>query len=82
MMTVSVKKQVREQIAGALINATFPIRSMDDLMAAFPDGVNTICQVGDLKMTAGEVALLLKDKDFPVRSAKAVADLIVDRAGL
>lgn len=81
-MTKSVKKQVHEQIAEALKNATFPIRTTDDLMAAFPDGVNTTCQVGDLKMTAGEVALLLKEKDFPFRNAKAIADLIVERAGV
>ena len=40
------------------------------------------CQVGDLEMTAGEAGKLLKATDFPFKSAKAVADVIVDRAGL
>jgi hypothetical protein len=33
-------------------------------------------------MTAGEAGKLLKATDFPFKSAKAVADVIVDRAGL
>ena len=81
-MTRSVKKQLHEQITGALKGAEFPIRTPDDLVSAFPNGVNTTCQVGDLTMTVGEAALLFKDSDFPFKSAKAVADLIVDRAGL
>ncbi|MDW7727390.1 MAG: MTH865 family protein [Candidatus Methanoperedens sp.] len=28
------------------------------LLAAFPDGANTTCQVGDIKMTAGEAGKL------------------------
>jgi hypothetical protein len=81
-MKTSVKKQVREQFAGALKDAVFPIRTTDDLMAAFPEGVNTFFQMGDLKMIAGELALLLKESDFPFRNAKAIADLIIDRAGV
>jgi hypothetical protein len=81
-MTKSVKKQVHEQIVGALKGAKFPVKTPADLIAAFPDGENTTCQVGDLKMTAGEAALLLKASDFPFRSAKAVADVVVERAGI
>ena len=33
-------------------------------------------------MTAGEAGKLLKASDFPFKNAKAVADVIVDRAGL
>jgi hypothetical protein len=78
----SVREQIHAQIAGALKGAKFPIKNPKDLIAAFPDGAATTCQVGDLKMTAGEAGKLLKAADFPFRSAKAVADLIVDRAGL
>jgi len=81
-MTKSVKKQVHEQIVGALIGAKFPVKTPADLIAAFPDGENTTCRVGDLKVTAGEAALLLKQSDFPFKNAKAVADLIVERAGI
>ncbi len=59
-----------------------PIKSPKDLIAAFPNGADTTCQVGDLKMTAGEAGKLLKASDFPFKSAKDVADIIVDRAGL
>lgn len=81
-MTKSVRKQVHEQIVGALKGAKFPIRTPNDLITAFPEGENTTCRVGDLKVTAGEAAMLLQPSDFPFSSAKAVADLIVERAGI
>jgi hypothetical protein len=81
-MTKSVRDQIHAQISGALSGAKFPITSPRDLIAAFPNGADTTCQVGDLKMTAGEAGKLLKASDFPFKSAKEVADTIVDRAGL
>ena len=80
--TLSVREQIHSQISGALKEGKFPIKTLKDLVAAFPDGANTTCQVGDLKMTAGEAGKLLKASDFPFKSTKAVADIIVDRAGL
>jgi len=79
---ISVKEQIHAQITGALKGAKFPVRSPKDLIAAFPNGADTTCQVGDLKMTAGEAGKLLKSSDFPFKNAKAVADIIVERAGL
>jgi len=81
-MTASVKDQIHAQITGALKGAKFPIKTPGDLIAAFPNGAETTCQVGDLKMTAGEAGKLLKASDFPFKSAKAVADVIVQRAVL
>lgn len=78
----SVKAQIHAQIEGALARATFPIGTPGELLAAFPDGADTTCRVGDLKMTAGEAGTLLKETDFPFESATAVADVIVERAGL
>ncbi|MDH7594348.1 MAG: MTH865 family protein [Methanomicrobiales archaeon] len=80
--TLSVREQIHAQISGALAGAKFPIKSPKDLIAAFPNGADTTCRVGDLKMTAGEAGKLLKASDFPFKSAKEVADTIVDRAGL
>ncbi|WP_232385638.1 MTH865 family protein [Methanoregula boonei] len=80
--TLSVKEQIHAQITGALKGAKFPVKTPKDLIAAFPNGADTTCQVGDLKMTAGEAGKLLKASDFPFKNAKAVADVIVDRAGL
>ncbi len=79
---IPVKDQIHAQITGALAGATFPIATPDALIAAFPDGANTTCCVGDLKMTAGEAGKLLNPSDFPLKSAKDVADIIVSRAGL
>ncbi len=81
-MVKSVKTQVHEQIVGALKGAKFPVSTAEDLIAAFPEGEKTTCRVGDLKVTAGEAALLLGPSDFPFRNAKAVADVIVERAGI
>lgn len=78
----SVKEQIHAQITGALSGAVFPIDTPDKLIAAFPAGADTTCQVGDVKMTAGEAGTLLKASDFPFTSAKQVADIIVNRAGL
>jgi len=77
-----VKEQIHAQITGALHGAKFPIKTPGALLEAFPDGADTTCCAGNLKMTAGEAGKLLKSGDFPFRSAKAVADVIVERAGL
>ena len=80
--SLSVREQIHGQIAGALKDAKFPVRTPKDLIAAFPNGADTTCQAGDIRMSAGEAGNLLKASDFPFRNAKAVADVIVDRAGL
>ncbi len=79
---MSVRDEIHAQIVGALKGAKFPIKTPKDLLAAFPMGADTTCQVGDVKMTAGDAGKLLKAGDFPFRSAKQVADVIVQRAGL
>ncbi|SHE28590.1 CRP/FNR family transcriptional regulator, anaerobic regulatory protein [Desulfofundulus australicus DSM 11792] len=63
-------------------NMAFPIHTPEELLAAFPQGAETTCQAGGLKMTAGEAGKLLKAGDFPFKSAEEVAETIVDRAGL
>jgi hypothetical protein len=80
--TPSVRDQIHAQISGALAGAQFPIGTPGDLIAAFPNGAATTCQVGGIRMTAGEAGTLLKETDFPFESATAVADVIVERAGL
>lgn len=79
---MSVKEEIHAQIVGGLKSANFPIKTPADLLAAFPEGADTTCQSGDVKVTAGEAGKLLKQSDFPFKSAKQVADIIVKRAGL
>ncbi|SNQ59458.1 MTH865 family protein [Candidatus Methanoperedens nitratireducens] len=79
---MSVRDEIHAQITGALKNAKFPINTPEKLLAAFPDGANTTCKAGDIEVTAGEAGKLLKASDFPFKSAKQVADVIVQRAGL
>jgi len=79
---IDVKKEIRGQIVGALGNAKFPIKTPKDLLAAFPNGADTTCQAGNVKMTAGEAGKLLKAEDFPFKSAENVADTILKRAGM
>ncbi|MCX6699691.1 MAG: MTH865 family protein [Methanomicrobiales archaeon] len=81
-MTQSVKDQLHAQITGALKGAKFPIKTPADLIAAFPMGADTTCQVGAVKMTAGEAGKLLTASDFPFKSADSVADTILSRAGM
>ncbi|WP_406660198.1 MTH865 family protein [Methanolobus sp. ZRKC3] len=79
---MNVRDEIHSQISGALAGAKFPINTPEELIAAFPDGANTTCQAGDFKATAGEAGTMLTEADFPFESAKKVADVIVDRAGL
>ena len=81
-MTQSVKDQLHAQITGALKGAKFPIKTPADLIAAFPMGADTTCQVGAVKMTAGEAGKLLTASDFPFKSADSVAETILSRAGM
>lgn len=79
---MSVKEEIHSQIVGGLADATFPINTPEDLLAAFPAGADTTCKSGDCEVTAGEAGKLLKAEDFPFESAKQVADILVERAGL
>ena len=82
MIQVTIRDEIHAQITGALAGAKFPIKTPGELLAAFPDGANTTCRAEGVEMTAGEAGKLLKAGDFPFRSAKQVADVIVERAGL
>ncbi|MFA7071523.1 MAG: MTH865 family protein, partial [Methanoculleus sp.] len=56
---MNVKEEIRAQIVGALAGAKFPIKTPEDLLAAFPAGAATRCKAGDVEMTAGEAGTLL-----------------------
>ncbi|WP_366921519.1 MTH865 family protein [Metallumcola ferriviriculae] len=73
---------IKKQIVGALAAAKFPINSPEELLQAFPQGTDTTCEAGDIKVTAGEAGKLLTTQDFPFTSAEHVAVTIVGRAGL
>lgn len=79
---MNVKKEIHSQILGALAGAIFPINTPEDLLDAFPQGPETTCKSGDLEIKASDAGKLLKKDDFPFKSAKDVADVIVERAGL
>lgn len=80
--TMSVKEEIRKQIIAGLEGAKFPIKTPEELLAAFPNGADTTCKAGDVEVTAGEAGKLLTENDFPFTSAEQVADTIVNRAGL
>jgi hypothetical protein len=79
---MSIKEEIHAQIEGALKNARFPINTPEELLAALPQGAATKCKAGDVELTAGDAGKVLKASDFPFKSAKQVADVIVERAGL
>jgi len=79
---MSIKDEIHGQITGALKGAKFPIKSPEELLAAMPAGAATKCKAGDVELTAGDAGKVLKASDFPFKSAKEVADVIVERAGL
>lgn len=77
---MDAKSELKKQIVGALANAKFPIASPEELLGAFPNGPDTTCQYGDIKLRAGDAGTVLKASDFPFLSAEAVADTILSRA--
>ena len=79
---MNVKDEIHAQIEGALKNAKFPINTPEELLAAMPQGAATKCKAGNVELTAGDAGKVLKAADFPFKSAKQVADVIVQRAGL
>ena len=79
---MSVRETIKQQIKGALKDAGFPIASPEALIAAFPNGAETTCVAGDLKIKAGDAGKLLVPSDFPFKSAEDVAEAIVGRANL
>lgn len=79
---MSAKDEIHAQIEGALAEAKFPIETPEDLLGAFPEGAETTCKSGDVELKAGDAGKVLTADDFPFKSAKEVADIIVERAGL
>jgi hypothetical protein len=79
---MSVKDEIHAQIEGALKDAKFPINTPFELLAAMPQGAATKCKAGDVELIAGDAGKVLKADDFPFMSAKQVADVIVQKAGL
>lgn len=79
---MTVKDEIHSQILGALAGAKFPLKTPEELLAAFPDGAETTCKADGIELKAGDAGKVLKAKDFPFKSAKEVANVIVERAGL
>ena len=77
---MAVKDEIRSQIIGALAGAKFPINSPGELLAAFPQGAETTCKADGVELKAGDAGSVLKESDFPFKSAEDVANTIVDRA--
>ncbi|WP_321422233.1 MTH865 family protein [uncultured Methanobacterium sp.] len=79
---MGVKEEIHAQIVGALSGADFPITTPEALLSSFPDGAETTCKSGNVELKAGDAGQVLTADDFPFKSAKNVADVIVERAGL
>lgn len=77
---MDVKAEIKKQISGALSGAQFPISTPEDLLAAFPNGPDTTCECGEVKLRAGDLGSVLKESDFPFQSSESVADTVASRA--
>jgi hypothetical protein len=77
---MDVRAELTKQIVDALAGAGFPIESPEALLAAFPQGADTTCEAGDVKLRAGDAGGVLTAADFPFTSAEQVADTILSRA--
>ncbi|MFA4966191.1 MAG: MTH865 family protein [Thermoleophilia bacterium] len=77
---MDVRSELKSQIVGALAGASFPIATPEALLAAFPQGADTTCEAGDVKLRAGDAGGVLTAADFPFTGAEQVADSILSRA--
>jgi len=77
---MDVRAELTSQIVGALSGAEFPIESPEKLLAAFPQGADTTCEAGDVRLRAGDAGGVLTAADFPFTNAEQVADTILSRA--
>jgi len=67
---MGVKEEIHAQIVGALAGATFPIETPEKLLASFPDGAETTCQAGDVKLKAGDAGQVLTADDSHLNQLK------------
>ena len=65
---MNVKEEVYEQILEILKDAKFPINTMEELIAALPEGLDTTCRIGDVEVTAKEAENLITEKAAAPRS--------------
>jgi len=79
---MDVRGIIKSQIVNALKDSQFPINTPEVLINAFPNGAETTCEAGDLKIKAGDAGKLLTVNDFPFETAENVGEIIVSRAGL
>ncbi|MGI6659067.1 MAG: MTH865 family protein [Dethiobacteraceae bacterium] len=73
----SVRCELEKQICDALMEAPFPIMSPDQLVSAFPLGIEHICRCGEAEVKISEVKDKMKDKDFPLTCPEAAAQAIL-----
>ena len=67
---MSVKEDIRALIVGVLEHAKFPIDTPEKLLGSFPDGAQTTCNSGDVVLTAGDAAKVIKADDFHLNQPK------------
>ena len=68
----------------AMKGVKFPVSSVDEVFAGLPKGSESNISVGGLVVcnTGDLFGRFIKPTDFPIESAQALANLILDRAGL
>ena len=77
---MDVRSELKSQLVGALAGPRSLDREPQALLAAFPQGADTTCEAGDVKLRAGDAGTVPTAADFPFTSAEQVADTILSRA--
>ncbi|MCR3923356.1 MAG: hypothetical protein NUK65_12715 [Firmicutes bacterium] len=73
---MSVKSELEKQICDALKDAKFPIISIEHMMESFPMGVLHVCTYEDAEIKISDAKDKLKEEDFPVNDAQALASMM------
>ncbi len=77
------KSKIKEQLLNALVGASFPILTQDELLGAFPyaeDGA--ICLAEGFLSVNKDEKHLLKPEHFPVATPEQAAELLLKIFGI
>lgn len=80
---MGIRDELFSKWTKSMAGIPFPVSSVDEVFAGLPKGADSNISVGGLVVchTGDLFERFLKPTDFPIESAEALANLILDRAG-
>jgi hypothetical protein len=74
---MAVRSELKSRVLAALTAASCPTAIRDAQLAASPRGVDSSCEVGDVRRSAGDARGVHTATDVPCSRAEQVADTVL-----